>query len=178
VGQHGETEAALGAPGAGAASRDDRAAAERWHYGAGATLREARAQYFARAGFSEATYRERWVVLRVAGVRALAFPNSQARVRAVKLHDLHHVLTGYPTTWAGEGEIGAWELASGCRDHWAAWGLNFSAALIGLFVAPRRVARAFARGRRERNLYAEELRDALLEETVGAARARLGIDAG
>ena len=96
-------------------------------------------------------------------------------MRAVKLHDLHHVLTGYPTSWTGEGEIGAWELASGCRNHWAAWYLNFSAALIGLLIAPRRVLSAFRRGRRERNLYGGELSDALLEETVGAARARLGI---
>ena len=31
----------------------------------------------------------------------LGFPNSDARRRAVKLHDLHHVLTGYGTTWTG-----------------------------------------------------------------------------
>jgi hypothetical protein len=153
------------------------ASAARWSYPAAATLREARAQYFERAGFSEATYTDRWVSLRIAGRPWRAFPNTRARIRAVKLHDLHHVLTGYPTSWVGEGEIGAWELASGCRDHWAAWYLNASAALIGLFVAPRRVLRAFARGWRSRNLYGEELSDALLDEIVGALRARLGIDA-
>ena len=139
------------------------------------TLREARAQYFLRAGFDERSYADRWVRLRVFGLPLLAFPNTAGRVRAVKLHDLHHVLTGYDTSWAGEGEIGAWELASGCRDHWAAWALNGSAALIGLLIAPGRVLRAFARGRRERNLYAQELSDALLGETLGALRARLGI---
>ncbi len=121
--------------------------------------------------------RERWVVLRIAGLPMLAFPNTSQRVRSVRLHDLHHVLTGYDTSWTGEGEIGAWELASGCADHWAAWTLNSVAALIGLAIAPRRVLAAFRRGRRQRNLYAEEWRDELLEETVGGARARLGIGA-
>ena len=149
---------------------------EHWLYSAASTLREARAQYFLRAGFSEASYSDRWVRLVIFGRPMRAFLNTRSRVRAVKLHDLHHVLTGFPTTWAGEGEIGAWELASGCRDHWAAWTLNFSASLIGLVVAPRRVLRAFARGRRERNLYGEEFSDAMLDEAVGAACARLGID--
>jgi hypothetical protein len=166
---------------ANAAARDgtdgDAASLARWRYPASATLREARAQYFLRAGFSEATYTDAWVTLTIAGRPLRAFPNTAGRIRAVKLHDLHHVLTGYPTTWAGEGEIGAWELASGCRDHWAAWWLNFSAACIGLWIAPRRVFRAFARGRRQDNLYGEEISDALLDETLGALHARLGIDA-
>ncbi len=149
----------------------------RWSYANSATLREARTQYFLRAGFDEASYTDRVVVIRVLGLPLVFFPNTAQRVRSVRLHDLHHVLTGYPTTWAGEAEIGAWELASGCRDHWAAWVLNFYAAAIGLGVAPRRVARAFARGRRERNLYDEEFSDALLDEGVGAMRARLCIDA-
>jgi ubiquinone biosynthesis protein Coq4 len=138
-------------------------------------MREARAQYFPRAGFDERTYTERWVVLRTAGLPLLAFPNTRARVRAVRLHDLHHVLTGYDTSWAGEGEIGAWELGSGCADHWAAWYLNGCAAAIALCFAPRRVLAGFRRGRRERNLYREEFDDALLDETVAGMRARLGI---
>ena len=149
----------------------------RWHYSPHATLREARAQYFLRAGFDERSYAPRWVVLRIAGLPLLAFPNTAQRVRSVRLHDLHHVLTGYPTTWLGEGEIGAWELASGCARHWAAWYLNFWAAGVGLCISSRRVLAAFRRGRREHSLYDKEFCDALLDETVGGARARLGIDA-
>jgi len=153
------------------------APAPRWPYASSLTLREARAQYFARAGFDESGYTDRWVWVTILGRRVPATLNTPGRVRAVKLHDLHHVLTGYATTWTGEAEIGAWELASGCRAHLAAWYLNGWAALIGLFIAPRRVLAAFRRGRRERNLYGGELTDALLAETVGAARARLGIAA-
>lgn len=153
------------------------AAVARWGYAPSSTLREARAVYFARAGFDESSYSDRWVWVTVLGRRVPATLNTAGRVHAVQLHDLHHVLTGYATTWTGEAEIGAWELASGCRGHLAAWYLNAWAALIGLFIAPRRVLAAFRRGRREQNLYGGELTDALLGETVGSARARLGIGA-
>jgi hypothetical protein len=139
------------------------------------TLRDARALYFARAGFGESSYVERWVRLQ-AGPLRLYLPNTAARVRAVRLHDLHHVVTGYETTWTGEGEIGAWEVASGCARHLAAWHLNLLAMAIGLFIAPRAVFDAFVRGRRTRNLYREEYGDALLAETVGGMRRRLGLD--
>lgn len=140
------------------------------------SLRTARAAYFGQAGLGDGGYDARWVVLRAAGVPIGAFPNSPARLRSVRLHDLHHVLAGYDTSWVGEAEIGGWELASGCRDHWAAWALNASAVLIGLFLNPRAVWRAARRGRAERNLYAEEWDEAILERTVGEVRRALAID--
>ena len=140
-------------------------------------VREARARYFAENGFGDGGYDDRFVVLRVAGIPALVFPNTKQRVRSVRIHDVHHVLTGYATSWQGEGEIGAWELASGCRDHWAAWFLNFWAALIGMSIAPRAVVRAFRRGRVTRNLYGREWDDGILERPVGELRRELGLDA-
>jgi len=139
------------------------------------SLAEARALYFERSGL-DPEYDVPWVKLR-AGPVPLAFPNTPGRIRAVKLHDLHHVLCGYDTSWTGEAEIAAWELASGCHGFPAAWVLNFAAFAIGLAIAPARTWRAFARGRRSRNLYRTEgaLRDALLGETVGAMRERLGL---
>jgi ubiquinone biosynthesis protein Coq4 len=104
-----------------------------------------------------------------------AFPNTAARVRAVRFHDLHHVLTEYDTTWAGEAEIGAWELAAGCGRHYAAWALNLGAVAIGLLIAPRRVLRAFKRGRRTRTLYSETFSEELLNQTVGELRRRLDL---
>ena len=94
----------------------------------------------------------------------------------MKLHDLHHVLTGYAADWTGEAEIAAWELGAGCGGHVAAWILNAAALQYGLFIAPRAVLAAMARGRRSRSLYeARELDESMLEEPVGDARARLGI---
>ena len=84
------------------------------------TMRDARARYFEANGFSEAGYTEPWVKIQ-AGPIPFWIPNGAARQRAVRFHDLHHVLTGYPTTWTGEGEIGAWEVATGCGTNLAAW---------------------------------------------------------
>jgi ubiquinone biosynthesis protein Coq4 len=89
------------------------------------------------------------------------------------LHDLHHVLTEYGTSWTGEAEISAWELASGCRDYAAAWVLNGLGLLMGLVIAPIRVARAFRRGLQSRNLYGREVTDELLSARVGTLRKAL-----
>src|SRR4030095_8586001 len=139
------------------------------------SLREARSRYFAESGLGEGGYEDKWVRFRYGPLR-FAIPNTPDRVRAVRYHDLHHVVTGYATDWTGEAEIGAWEIASGCRDMIAAWVLNLYAMWIGLWVAPRAVWRAFARGRHTRNLYAEPWSEALLEESVGSMRRRLALE--
>ena len=74
----------------------------------------------------------------------------------MKIHDLHHVLTGYQTNLRGESEIAAWELASGCRRMPAAFVLNVFALAIGALIAPRMVLRAWARGRATKNLYSHD----------------------
>jgi len=141
------------------------------------TVREARARYFAENGFSEAAYDDAWVRVRLGPV-PFAFPNSAARRRAIPLHDLHHVATGYATSVVGEAEIGAWELGGGCRDYWAAWALNVSAFAVGLLVAPARVYRAFLRGRRARPLYHAGWRPELLDLPIDALRTELGLPTG
>src|SRR5262249_30222948 len=92
------------------------------------------------------------------------------------LHDLHHVLTEYDTTWTGEAEIGAWEIASGCGAYYAAWILNMGAFAIGLMIAPRLVYRAFIRGRKSRNLYKGTFNEELLSRYVGTVRQELNLD--
>lgn len=140
------------------------------------SVREGRALYFARAGFApDGGYGDAWVRLKAAGRVVIIFPNTKARVRAVRLHDIHHVLTGYDTSWTGEAEIGAWELASGCVRHYPAWALNFGAVAVGLLIAPRRTVRAFLRGRRCANLYRGEFDESLLERKVGELRGELGL---
>lgn len=118
------------------------------------TIGAARDAFLGASGLSRADYDARWVRLRVGPV-PVPFPNTRARRAALPLHDLHHVATGYATTWVGEGEIAAWELAAGCGRYWAAWGLDLAAMAIGLVLAPRRVLRAFARGWRARSLYTQ-----------------------
>lgn len=139
-----------------------------------ATVRAARDAYFAANGFSEASYRDRWVRFRI-GPLPIAFPNTASRRRAIPKHDLHHVATGYATSLIGEAEIAAWELAGGCTDHWAAWLLNWYAFAYGVVIAPRRVYRAFTRGRQTRNLYQLAWTDDLLELDVAQLRHQLTI---
>lgn len=141
------------------------------------SLRQARAQYFRQNGLPEdGGYGQKWVKIKLGPVPIL-FPNTAGRQAALLPHDLHHIATGYDTTLVGEAEIGAWELASGCRRYYAAWILNMSAVAIGLFFAPRRVGRAFRRGRRCTNLYHLGVDVGWPHETVGGLRRRLGLHA-
>lgn len=146
------------------------------HYDDGMTLRAARAAYFEANRFGgNGGYDDDWVRVKVGGF-PMAFPNVEARKRAVRLHDLHHLATGYETSSVGEGEIGAWELSSGCKRYWAAWVLNLSAVGLGFWVSPARCLRAVARGRRSRNLYDKGFEDAMLDRTVGELKRDLSTD--
>ncbi|HEV2802392.1 MAG TPA: hypothetical protein VGW12_18110 [Pyrinomonadaceae bacterium] len=139
------------------------------------SLRAARERYFEINRFADGGYEEGWVKMK-AGPFPVWFPNTVARVKAVKFHDLHHVLTEYPTTWRGEAEIGAWEVATGCAAHYQAWLLDLLAFAIGLAINPRGVYLAFMRGRRTRNLYRTVFSDELLARRVGDVRRELALD--
>ena len=103
-------------------------------------------------------------------------PNFGARQHALRLHDIHHLATGYQTNLAGEAEIAAWEIGGNCTTYWAAWLLNFTAFCYGWVCLPRRVFRAFVRGRCTRNLYHKRWRDGFLVETIGHMRRHLQLD--
>ena len=141
------------------------------------TLGEARADYFRRSGFpDDGGYSERWIKVKVWRF-PIWLPNTAGRVEAVKLHDLHHVLTEYSTTWRGEAEISAWEVGSGgLCSFWAGWWLDLMNVAQGLVVNPRGVYRGFMRGRQSKNLFATEFNDKLLGSAVGEYRYRLGLE--
>ena len=144
---------------------------------ASATLREGRAIYFAENGLpSDGGYSDAWVVVRVRGVPVFAFPNTEGRKRDVPFHDLHHVATGYATDLIGEAEIGAWELGSGCDESPAARFLDCQVVGFMLPRHPRRIFRAFVRGRHSRNLYGTGYDAALLERSVADLRGQLELD--
>jgi hypothetical protein len=139
------------------------------------TVREARAQYFRENGIDEdGGYAQKWVKIKLGPV-PVWFPNTTGRRAVLLQHDLHHVATGYDTTLVGEAEIGAWELASGCRHYYVAWILNLGAVVTGLFLAPRRVVRAFRLGWHCTNLYHVDVAAEWPEETVSGLRRRLGL---
>jgi hypothetical protein len=143
-------------------------------YAPDATLAEARSLYFARNGFGpNGGYDEAWVDFMLGPV-PMPFPNTPARVRAVRYHDLHHVLTGYRTDFWGEMDISAWEIGAGCKDYAAAWQLNLGGLAGGALFKPGRTFRAFVRGRRAQSLYGKDF-EPLLGRTVGDVRRELGL---
>jgi len=90
---------------------------------------------------------------------SLYFPNFDARRKAIFKHDVHHMVTGYTSTFKGETEIGAWEIGSGCRQYWAAFILDIAAITPGMLINAAGVYKAFVRGRRTKNLYADLFTD-------------------
>jgi hypothetical protein len=109
--------------------------------------------YLAENGFTLAAYDAPWTQ---ASLFALDFavPNTKPHAAAIRLHDLHHVATGFGTDLAGEGEISAWEVRGGLRGA----GLYVSTivvsgALMGLLLAPRRTLRAWRAAKNARPLW-------------------------
>ena len=138
------------------------------------TLRQALQDHLAAEGFPpDGGNGERWVSLRVGPV-PLCIPNLPVRRRATLPHDLNHVVSGYGHDAIGEAEISAWELGGGCGGYVAAWFLVRSGLLLGL-VAPRRMFRAFVRGRRTGNLFTRD-HTALLDTPLADVRASMGLD--
>ena len=131
-------------------------------------------RYLGENGFDRADYTAPTVEVEAFG-RSFRLRNRPNRQWAIPLHDLHHVATGYGTDLIGEAEIGVWELRGGCRRP-VVYGLNIAAVVMGLFLAPLRLWRAFADARGARTLYVQE-HDyaALLALPLGELRRRLGV---
>ena len=138
-------------------------------------IKDALTKYFRDNFQRDIGYGERWVKVKM-GPITISFLNTDARRRAVKYHDIHHILTEYPTTMLGEAQIGAWELTSGgCRWHWPAWILDILAVFFGLFISPKVVLKAFMDGCNCKNLYEYDYNEELLRKTVGELRKKQGI---
>ncbi len=138
------------------------------------TIRDALARYFDENNFgADGGYSDAWVDFKLGSV-PFPLPNTNARKKAVRFHDMNHVLTGYETNITGEFEISAWELGAGCRSFIAAWVLNLAGLFAGVVTAPRRTWRAFVAGRKSQASYAWEY-DELVDADVDAVRKILHV---
>ena len=116
------------------------------------TAAEALRHYYDIHYFGDSALTNRWVKVRL-GAISIPFPNLKQRRDAIQLHDLHHMLTGYDTTWVGEGEVAAWEMASGfTRRHWVGYLYAPITFVIGFFTSPKRVIAAYRRGKGKKEL--------------------------
>jgi hypothetical protein len=96
-------------------------------------------------------------------------------------HDLHHIVTGFPSGLVGEAEVSAFELRVGCGSFFVGF-LCVSSIAVGLCLQPKRIWRAWRQSRGRRGLYhspipldvllampLEELRQQLLIPIEGLA---------
>jgi hypothetical protein len=115
---------------------------------------------------------KRWIEIRVGNGSIRAVPLFGLR-KALTAHDVHHVLTGYPTSLEGECELAAFELSSGgCGFNLVFWVDRLGALVLGLALHPRATLRALRRGIGARNLYGSNPRD-ILAADVEVLRERM-----
>ena len=145
-------------------------------YSNNTTIEVALQEYFSRYNLGDGGYTNKTYDLSVFGLFSIPVPNTKGHVAAVKLHDIHHILTNIDANLPGESEIGAWEIASGCGTYYIAWILNLGSFSYGIFLWPSRVMKAFMSGCDSKNLYHGTPYDAkLLSQTVGELRTQLHI---
>jgi hypothetical protein len=137
------------------------------------SIARARSDFFTRAGFaSDGGYQDLVAEAEFAGL-PYQVHNGPMRREALRIHDLHHLVTGFATDWKGEAEISAWELGSGGGGrHLYAWNIALWGLFTGLLAIPTRTWRAFQQGRMRSNLYVADVDvDALLPEPEQALQA-------
>jgi hypothetical protein len=134
------------------------------------TVRAGRDRYLAENSLSVESYTARRFPIYV-GRRPVQVPNPGF----LPWHDLHHVATGYRTGLIGEAEISAYELRAGCGSLMV-FILCVGAILITMFVAPRRIWRAWRQAKGARTLYHTKVPyETLLEMKVADLRDSLGL---
>lgn len=110
------------------------------------TVDQALQGYFEANGFDEGSYSDPTFSIPVLG-RLVTVPNPVGRQQGIRVHDLHHVVTGYSTDLVGESEAAAFELGAGVGLHYgAALFFTTTAFVMGLLRCPVRTMRAFVRG--------------------------------
>ena len=131
------------------------------------SVSEALARHYREHGLpADGGARDDWFKVRIGPV-VLPLPNPPARKKAVLFHDVNHLLTGYNTVFSdGEMVIAGYELGTGCGRYLVAWLINLWMLAFGLVACPRRMFRAFLRGRAAESVYHWEDRATLRSMTV------------
>ena len=117
-------------------------------------------------------YEDKWTALKFGPLTFYIF-NSESRKRAVKLHDIHHLVTGYKSDPRGEAEISAWELAAGIHDKHFARFINLGGLFYGAYLYPKTTFLAYLRGRYSQTLYDQEFSECLLDQKLHQLREKL-----
>lgn len=139
-------------------------------------VQDARDAYLAENGFTVLAYDQPNTEGSFLGVK-IAVPNLSAHRRAIRLHDLLHVATGFGTDHAGEGEISAWQASRGLRGTGAyVAAIVMANALLGLVFAPRRTFAALRSAPAGGSIFTSNLDyEQILALSVGELREMLAI---
>ena len=140
------------------------------------SVRAGRDAYLRENGFTVAAYDDKISRVKVFGLRIL-LPNTAKRRNAIKMHDLHHVATGFGTDLTGEAEVSAWELRRGIGGvglyvRFLVTGL----VAVGSLVAPRRTWGAWRRSGKRPSLFGRQGEyEHLLQMSIGELRRELDL---
>jgi hypothetical protein len=140
------------------------------------TVEQARDGYLSANGWTLEAYDARWTEASFFGI-PFKVPNTARHRWGIKLHDLHHVATGFGTDLVGEGEVSVFELRGGLKDlgPYVA-SLVIAGALLAALIAPRRALAAWKNAAGTQNLFRRgQVPEALLPISVAEFRARLGL---
>ncbi len=140
------------------------------------TVVEALNEYLKLAGVDpKATYKEKWSRIEV-GPLFFYIPNTKTRQKLLKIHDLHHVATGYLPNMKGEAQISAWEIA---QRGWGfspfIWAIIIFGVAMGAVICPADTLKAYKLGRRSRNLFREDPTK-FMNMTVGELRRSMNLN--
>jgi hypothetical protein len=84
---------------------------------------------------------------KVIGPIAIPLPNFKTRRDHIYVHDVSHMLTGYDTSWKGEGAVSAWEISSGgWKKFWILWLFTLSGFGVGVLFYFKSTKAAFNKG--------------------------------
>ena len=120
---------------------------------------------------SAASVPARWWYFEVLGLKVYCY-NFKWRQQAIAHHDLHHVVTGYPCSLAGEVQVAAWEFAAGRYPNMFANLFCLPLIACGLVAMPRRLWTAFKRGRQSHSLFNTAITPALLNSKLSDVLAQ------
>ena len=143
------------------------------------SVRQALEAYLSENGFSTAEYDSSVVKVTFWSI-TFPLPNPPSRQIAVRLHDLHHVVTGYGTDPVGEAEISAWELRRGVKIFSLfVQTIVIGGVFLGLLHSPRKTLAAWRAGYHPHKVPLQaatmENYHRLLELSVGELRELYGV---
>ena len=86
-----------------------------------------------------------WFVVKILFFTVM-LPNPSWRKKVIHMHDIHHLLNNCGTSWAGEGVVAGWEIATGWWKAFPVCLYVFVAMAFSIYIRPLAVYRGYTAG--------------------------------